>query len=277
MLKEAGEKAKIDVGREGRAEIHVPGICQTPEGEVLDLHQTLGADHFNRMVMDLVQRTFKVCDEALQSARMTAGDIDAVILVGGPTRLPVIRQSVRHYFQKDPMTGIDPDEVVALGAAIQARALMDRNAATAGPSSYLLDVTPLTLRVGTVGGWAEPVIAKNTPIPIEKAKAFTTSRDGQDRVRIRVYQGESKRADECEFLGEFEFTGFRIGYRGEVQIQVTFEIDSSGIVNVSAADVETGQKASTTIRLSSGLSEQDIQAAIDKNAEVVLAGHAGQA
>ncbi len=274
MLKEAGEKAKIDVGRDGRAEIHVPGICQTPEGQVLDLKQELGADQFNRMVMDLVQRTFKVCDEALQSARMTAGDIDAVILVGGPTRLPVIRQSVRHYFQKEPMTGIDPDEVVALGASIQARALLDRGAAAAGQASYLLDVTPLTLRVGTVGGWAEPIIARNTPIPIEKSKAFTTSRDGQDRVRIRVYQGESKRAEECEFLGEFEFTGFRIGYRGEVQIQVTFEIDSNGIVHVSAADTETGQKASTTIRLSSGLSEQDIQDAIDKNAEVVLAGHA---
>ena len=274
MLKEAGEKAKIDVGRDGQATIHVPGICQTPEGEVLDLQQALGADQFNRMVMDLVQRTFKVCDEALQSARLTAGDIDAVILVGGPTRLPVIRQSVRHYFQKEPMTGIDPDEVVALGASIQASALLNRDAAIAGQASYLLDVTPLTLRVGTVGGWAEPIIDKNTPIPIEKSKTFTTSRDGQDRVRIRVYQGESKRADECEFLGEFEFTGFRIGYRGEVQIQVTFEIDSNGIVNVSATDTETGQNASTTISLSSGLSEQDIQSAIDKNAEVVLAGHA---
>jgi len=274
MLKEAGEKAKIDVGRDGQASIHVPGICQTPEGEVLDLTQSLGMDQFNRMVMDLVQRTFKVCDEALQSARMTAGDIDAVILVGGPTRLPIIRQSVRHYFQKEPMTGIDPDEVVALGASIQASALLNRDAAVSGQASYLLDVTPLTLRVGTVGGWAEPIINKNTPIPIEKSKAFTTSRDGQDRVRIRVYQGESKRAEECEFLGEFEFTGFKIGYRGEVQIQVTFEIDSNGIVNVSAADTETGQKASTTINLSSGLSEQDIQSAMDKNAGVVLAGHA---
>ena len=274
MLKEASEQAKIDVGREGQARIHVPSICQSPEGKVLDLEQSLGADRFNQMVMDLVQRTFKVCDEALQSAKMTAGDVDAVILVGGPTRLPIIRQSVRHYFGKEALTDIDPDEVVSLGAAIQANALVHAGAGSAGPSSYLLDVTPLTLRVGTVGGFTEPVIAKNTPIPIEKAKAFTTSRDGQDRVRIRVYQGESKRAEECEFLGEFEFTGFRIGYRGEVQIQVTFEIDSSGIVNVSAADVETGQKASTTIRLSSGLSEQDIQAAIDKNAEVVLAGHA---
>ncbi|MEI6223841.1 MAG: Hsp70 family protein [Deltaproteobacteria bacterium] len=273
MLKEAGEKAKIDVGRDGQAVIKVEGICQTPEGQVLDLEQALGADQFNRMVMDLVQRTFKVCDEALQSARMTASDIDAVILVGAPTRLPIVRQSVRHYFQKEPMAGIDPDEVVAQGAAIQASALMNRGAASAGQASYLLDVTPLTLRVGTAGGWAEPIIDKNTPIPIEKSKTFTTSRDGQDRVRIRVYQGESKRADECEFLGEFEFSGFRIGYRGDVQIQVAFEIDSNGIVNVSATDTETRQKASTTIHLSSGLSENDLKNAIDKNAEVVLAGH----
>jgi molecular chaperone DnaK len=273
MLKEAGERAKIEVGRDGTAEIHVPGICQSPEGEVLDLKRTLGMDQFNKMVMDLVQRTFKVCDEALQSARMTAGDLDAVILVGGPTRLPIIRTSVRHYFQKEPMIGIDPDEVVALGASIQANALLDAGAAEAGQASYLLDVTPLTLRVGTVGGYAEPIIDKNTPIPIEKSKTFTTSRDGQDRVKIRVYQGESKRAEECELLGEFEFTGFRIGYRGEVQIQVTFEIDSNGIVNVSATDIETGQKTSTTISLSSGLSEQDIQAARTKNAGVELAGH----
>jgi molecular chaperone DnaK len=223
------------------------------------------------MVMDLVQRTFKVCDEALQSAKLTASDIDAVILVGGPTRLPIIRNSVRHYFQKDPMTGIDPDEVVALGAAIQGSALLNASAAEAGQASYLLDVTPLTLRVGTVGGFTEKIIDKNTPIPIEKSKTFTTSRDGQDRVKIRVYQGEASRAEECELLGEFEFTGFRIGYRGEVQIQVTFEIDSNGIVNVSATDLETGQKTSTTIGLSSGLSEADIQTAMVHNADIELA------
>ncbi len=271
MLKEASERAKIDVGRDGTAKIQVQGICQSPEGEVLDLVEAIDMEQFNRMVMDLVQRTFKVCDEALQSARLTAADIDAVILVGGPTRLPIIRSSVRHYFQKDPMTGIDPDEVVALGASIQANALLNARAADTGQASYLLDVTPLTLRVGTVGGFTEPIIDKNTPIPIEKSKTFTTSRDGQDRVRIRVYQGESKRAEECESLGEFEFAGFRIGYRGEVQIQVTFEIDPNGIVNVSATDLETGQKTSTTISLSSGLTEADIQAAMDKNAEMELA------
>ena len=271
MLKEAGERAKIEVGRDGTADIQVPGICQSPEGEVIDLVQHLSGDQFNRMVMDLVQRTFKVCDEALQSARLTAGDIDAVILVGGPTRLPIIRNSVRHYFQKEPMTGVDPDEVVALGASIQARALLSTTAAESGQASYLLDVTPLSLRVGTVGGFTEKIIEKNTPIPIEKSKTFTTSRDGQDRVRIRVHQGEDNRAEGCELLGEFEFTGFRIGYRGEVQIQVTFEIDSNGIVNVSATDLETGQKTSTTINLSSGLTEGDIQKAMDDNAAIELA------
>jgi molecular chaperone DnaK len=277
MLKEASERAKIDVGRDGTAQIHVPGICQTPEGEVLDLRQTLASDQFNRMVMDLVQRTFKVCDEALQSARLTAGDIGAVILVGGPTRLPIIRNSVRHYFQKDPLSDIDPDQVVALGASIQAAALLDTGAATKGQASYLLDVTPLSLRVGTVGGYAERIIEKNTPIPIERSKVFTTSRDGQDKVRIRVYQGESNRADGCELLGEFEFSGFRIGYRGEVQIQVTFEIDPNGIVNVSAADPESGQRASTTIHLSSGLSEADIEAARTKNEATELAVHGAAA
>jgi molecular chaperone DnaK len=172
------------------------------------------------------------------------------------------------------MTGIDPDQCVALGAAIQAHGLLNTAAATVGQASYLLDVTPLTLRVATVGGFTEKIIEKNTPIPIEKSKTFTTSRDGQDRVKIRVYQGESNKAEGCELLGEFEFTGFRIGYRGEVHIQVTFEIDSNGIVNVSATDVETGQKTSTTIGLSSGLSANELQQAIDHNAEMELA-HGG--
>jgi len=176
---------------------------------------------------------------------------------------------VRHYFQKDPMVGVDPDEVVALGAAIQASALLSAS----GAEHRLLDVTPLTLRIGTVGGFSEKIIEKNTPIPIEQSKTFTTSRDGQDKVKIRVYQGESNRADECEMLGEFEFSGFRIGYRGEVKIEVTFEIDTNGIVNVSATDLETGQRTSTTITLSSGLSEADIQASMEANRSVQLAGH----
>jgi len=236
----------------------------------MDLKQALGQDQFNRMVMDLVQRTFKVCDEALQSARMTAADVDAVILVGGPTRLPIIRNSVKHYFQKEPLEGINPDQVVAMGAALQAHALLDTSTET-----FLVDVTPLSLRIGTVGGYTEKIIEKNTPVPIDKSKTFTTSRDGQDKVKIRVYQGEVNKVDECELLGEFEFSGFRIGYRGEVKIEVTFEINTDGIVNVSAADLETGQKTSTTISLSSGLSESDIQQSIEATRITQLAGHRG--
>src|SRR5712692_592523 len=266
MLKEASERAKIDVGRDAVAKIKVEGICQDPTGKVMDLGATLTEAEFNRMVMDLVQRTFKVCDEALQSARMTAADLGAIILVGGPTRLPIIRTSVKHYFQKEPMAGIDPDEVVAMGAAIQAGSLME-----AKGDHYLLDVTPLTLRVGTVGGYTDKIIDKNTPIPIERSKSYTTNRDGQDKVKIRIYQGESNKASECELLGEFEFSGFRIAYRGEVRIEVTFEIDTNGIVHVTAADVETGQKTTTTIRLSSGLTEEMIRAAQAKTAATQLA------
>ncbi len=266
MLKEASERAKIDVGRDAVARIHVEGICQDPTGKVMDLNATLTEVEFNRMVMDLVQRTFKVCDEALQGARMTANELDAVILVGGPTRLPIVRTSVKHYFGREVMAGIDPDEVVAAGASIQATSLLDSKS-----EHYLLDVTPLTLRVGTVGGYTDKVIEKNTPIPIERSKSYTTNRDGQERVKIKVYQGESNKAAECELLGEFEFSGFRIAYRGEVRIEVTFEIDTNGIVNVTAADVETGQKTSCTIRLSSGLTDDMIIAAQQKNASTQLA------
>jgi molecular chaperone DnaK len=267
-LKEAAEKAKIDVGRDGVAQINCPSVCQDVNGKVLDLKQTLPQEQFNSMVMDLVQRTFKVCDEAMQGAKLTAADIDAVILVGGPTRLPVIRKSVRHYFQKEPLEGINPDQVVAMGAALQAHALLESSS-----KSYLVDVTPLSLRIGIVGGYTEIILDKNTPVPIEKSKTFTTSRDGQDRVKIRVYQGESNRSEECELLGEFEFSGFRIGYRGDVKIDVNFEINTDGIVQVAAKDLETGQKTSTTISLSSGLSEADIRRSIEANKAAKLAGH----
>ncbi len=269
MLKEAAERAKIECGQQGFADVNIPGICQDPGGQVMNLTARLTTELFNPMVMDLVQRTFKVCDEALQSARLTARDIDAVILVGGPTRLPIIRESVSHYFGREAMKGIDPDQVVSMGAALQASALLDANTST-----YLLDVTPLSLRIATVGGFTEKVLDKNTPVPIEQSKYFTTSRDGQDRVKIRVLQGEGSRVDECESLGEFEFSGFRVAGRGEVNIEVAFEIDTNGIVNVSATDSETGNKATTTINLSSGLSEAELAASVaaTKQTQIVRGG-----
>ncbi|MEL7369164.1 MAG: molecular chaperone DnaK [Myxococcota bacterium] len=265
-LKEAAEKAKIGLSEHEVVQIHIPLIYTDENGYSLDFSTTLSRAEFNQMVMDLVQRTFKVCDEALQSARITASDIDCVILVGGPTRLPLIRSSVRHYFQKQPMTDVDPDEVVAMGAAIQAHALLDNQ-----QSTYLLDVTPLTLRMATVGGYTEQIIEKNTPIPIDRTRCFTTASDQQERVRIKIYQGESNVAVDNELLGEFEFSGFRIAPRGEVTIEVTFEIDTDGIVNVSARDVETGAQASTTINLSSGLSEREVEDAMARNDELMVA------
>jgi molecular chaperone DnaK len=254
-VREAAEKAKIELTDKERVQIMVPGVVNH-QGRSLNVDVVLARAQFNQMVMDLVQRTFKVCDEALQSARMTPADVDGVILVGGPTRLPIIRNSVRHYFQREPNIDVDPDLVVAMGAAIQADALLDDTTAT-----FLLDVTPQTLRVGTVGGFTEAVIDKNTSIPIDRTRTFVTASDHQDRVKVKVFQGEGRKQAECELLGEFEFAGLRAAKRGEVKIEVTFEIDTDGIVNVSAVDVETGQRASTTITLSGGMSEAEIAAA----------------
>ena len=152
-----------------------------------------------------------------------------------------------------------------MGAAIQAHALLDSQ-----QSTFLLDVTPLTLRLGTVGGYTEKIIDKNTPIPIDRTRCFTTASDNQERVKIRVFQGESNKQDENTMLGEFEFSGFRVAPRGEVTIEVTFEIDTDGIVNVSARDVETGAQASTHINLSSGLSDHEVAAAAARNEELAV-------
>lgn len=262
-IKESAEQAKIELSQSENAHILVPLVYTDDQGFSYDLEAELKRAQFNQMCMDLVQRTFKVCDEALQSARLTAGDIDGVILVGGPTRLPVIRNSVRHYFQREPNAEIDPDVVVSLGAAIQANALLDESTST-----FLLDVTPMTLRIGTVGGYSEAIIDKNTPIPIDRTRTFTTVRDGQDRVVVKIYQGESRRVDDCTMLGQFEFSGFSQGARGEVKIEVTFEIDTDGIVNVSARDLASGVEASTAISLSSGLSENDINQSIARQEQM---------
>lgn len=265
-LKEAAENAKIELATQDAARLYIPMIYEDGQGYAFDLDMELTRPAFNQMVMDLVQKTFKVCDEAMQSARLTAADIDGVSLVGGPTRLPIIRNSVRHYFQREPNVDVDPDLVVALGAAIQADALLDETTST-----FLLDVTPQTLRLGTVGGYTEPIIERNTSIPIDRTRTFVTARDNQDQVKVRIYQGEAREADQCELLGEFEFTGLRPAPRGQVKIEVTFEIDTDGIVNVFARDTETGQQASTTITLTGGMSEAEIAAAAERNAAVRLA------
>jgi molecular chaperone DnaK len=254
-LKDSAERAKKALSVADEVEVRIPGIvARSAASPALSIERRLRAPELAALVQDLIQRTFKVCDEALHQAGVVARDLDGVILVGGPTRLPFVRAAVRDYFQQEPKAGVDPDQVVALGAAIQAGTLVDST-----QEAFLLDVTPLSLRIGVVGGLAETVIERNTPVPIEQTRAFTTTQDGQQKVRIRVYQGESREASQNELLGEFEFGGFRKADRGGVWIDVTFEINADGIVEVTARDRETGREASTRITLSSGLSERELE------------------
>jgi molecular chaperone DnaK (HSP70) len=258
-LKVAAETAKKGLSMDDEVEIRIPDVILGPDGNPRSVERQLGTQEFTALVMDLIQRTFKVCDEALQHAGLLARDVDGVILVGGPTRLPVIRNAVREYFGKEPKTDVDPDEVVAMGAALHAASLVSQ-----GGDAYLLDVTPLSLQIGVAGGLSETVIERNTPVPIEQTRTFTTFRDHQESVTIRVYQGESRESSDNELLGQFEFSGFDKGRRGEVEIDVTFEINTDGIVNVTARDRATGEEASTRITLSSGLSESEMQAILDR-------------
>ncbi|MFL2936717.1 MAG: Hsp70 family protein [Myxococcota bacterium] len=260
-LKRAAEEAKNALSEEEETRIQIPDLLDDPAKGMLSIERTLARSEFDALVADLIQRTFKVCDEALQQAHLTVRDLDGVILVGGPTRLPVIQNAVRSYFQQDPRSDVDPDEVVAVGAAIHAASLLS----TAVPESVLLDITPLDLRVGVVGGLTEPIVERSTPVPIEQTRRFTTSSDFQESVIIRVYQGDHREAEENEMLGQFEFSGFPSARRGEVSIDVTFEIDSDGIVQVTAADPATGKAASTTLTLTSGLSGQELEKIMEAN------------
>ncbi len=254
-LKLAAESAKKGLSVDEEVEIRIPDIATLSDGHSVSLERRLNRAEYASLVMDLIQRTFKVCDEAIQQANLTVRDLDGVILVGGPTRLSLVRDAVRDYFQQEPREDVDPDQVVAMGAALHAGSLVSPE-----QESFLLDVTPLSLRIGVAGGLAETVIDRNTPVPIEQTRTFTTVRDYQKTVKIRVYQGESRRAEDNELLGEFEFSGFKHARRGEVRIDVGFEINSDGIVNVLARDPDTGQKASTRLTLSSGLSDEEMRA-----------------
>lgn len=252
-LKAAAEQAKIELSSRDPAQIKIPGLARIDD-EPIGIEYELTREQFSQLTRDLIFRTFKVCDEALQEAGLTVRDLDGVILVGGPTRLPSIRGAVKEYFQREPEVDINPDEVVALGAAIHANSLV-----TTADQSCLLDVTPLSLRLGIAGGMTETIIHRNSPIPIDHTRIFTTAQDDQAAVSVRIYQGESREADGNTALGEFQFSGYQPGPRGQVQIEVQFAISTEGIVKVSARDPKTGAAHSATVSMSSGLSEQEIQ------------------
>ncbi|MEM1008835.1 MAG: Hsp70 family protein, partial [Myxococcota bacterium] len=259
-LRETCEQAKKLLSDHPEVLVSIPDLQIPGTSKTMNLEYVLSQDEFHSLVNDLVRRTFIVCDEAMKAARCSPQDLDGVIMVGGSTRMPIVREAVGHYFGKVPDASLNPDEVISLGAAIHAQMLIDSGAGERGmASAHLLDVTPLSLRIGTVGGYTEVLIERNTPIPIERSKVFTTVRDGQDCVKIRIYQGESKREEYNVMLGCFDFTGLPLAARGKVKIEVSFRLDASGIVHVTAKDLDTGKQQRVSVELSSALSEEEVE------------------
>ncbi len=263
-LKEAAEKAKIELSSTASTEINLPFITARMEGgstTPLHLVETVTRADLEKMVADLIERTKAPMKKALDDAGLKAADVDEVVLVGGMTRMPKVRDAVKEFFGKEPHTGVNPDEVVAMGAAIQAGVLQGDV-----KDVLLLDVTPLSLGIETLGGVMTRMIDRNTTIPTKKAQVYSTADDNQQAVTIRVFQGEREMAADNKLLGQFDLVGIPSAPRGVPQIEVTFDIDANGIVNVSARDKGTGKEQQIRIQASGGLSDSDIDQMV-KDAE----------
>ena len=270
-LKDAAEKAKCELSGQMDAEINLPFIISSGGNEALHLRRSLTRAKFEELVEDLVQRTIDICDATLEEAGLERDELEEVILVGGMTRVPRIQAAVSEFFGRDPCKNVHPDEVVALGAAIQGEALVgDKH------EMILLDVTPHTLGIMIVGGLVEDLIPQNTTVPTSRSKIFTTIRDHQTAVKILVLQGESERAEENELLGEFVLTGLRRAARGEVEIEVSFEINADGIVSVAAKDLETGQEQSITVTASSGLTAEEVKRMAEESEDYLVERRASE-
>jgi molecular chaperone DnaK len=256
-LKEAAEKAKIELSSAATTEINQPFITARMEGGTttpLHLVETISRADLEKLVDDLIERTMEPCKKALKDAGIEAKDVADVVLVGGMTRMPRVRERVKEFFGREPHTGVNPDEVVAMGAAIQAGVLQGDV-----KDVLLLDVTPLSLGIETLGGVFTRMIDRNTTIPTKKSQVFSTAEDNQNAVTIRVFQGEREMAADNKILGQFDLVGIPPAPRGVPQIEVTFDIDANGIVNVSAKDKGTGKEQQIRIQASGGLSDTDIE------------------
>ena len=252
-LKEAAEKAKIELSSTVQTEINLPYITADASGPKHLVH-TLTRAKFEQLADSLIKRTIEPCKSALKNAKLKVSDIDEIILVGGSTRIPAVQDAVKKFFGKDPSKGVNPDEVVALGAAIQGGVLAgDIN------DVVLLDVTPLSLGIETMGGIFTKLIDSNTTIPTKKSQIFSTAVDNQPSVEIHVLQGERPMANDNRTIGRFHLDGIPPAMRGTPQIEVVFDIDANGIINVSAIDKATNKKQSIRIESSSGLSKEEIE------------------
>jgi molecular chaperone DnaK len=259
-LKEAAEKAKIELSSSDQTEINLPYITADSSGPKHFVHKITRAK-LESLVESLVERTLSPLKMALEDAKLSVSDIDEILLVGGQTRMPMVQQKVKAFFGKEPRKDLNPDEAVAVGAAIQGSVLSGETT-----DVLLLDVTPLTLGIETLGGIATPLIEKNTTIPTQKSQVFSTAEDNQSAVTVHVIQGERKQAAQNKSLGQFNLADIPPAARGTPQIEVSFDLDANGILNVAAKDKNTGKEQSIIIKASSGLSDEDIEKMV-KDAE----------
>ena len=252
-MREAAENTKIELSSTQQATINLPYLTANQSGPK-HLNLVLTRAKFENLVRDLIDRTLKPCENCIRDANIAKDKINDVLLVGGMTRVPKVQETVRKFFGKEPNKGVNPDEAVAIGAAIQGAVL------TGGVKDMvLLDVTPLSLGIETLGGVFTRLIQRNTTVPTKKSQTFSTAADNQTQVNIKVLQGERDMAHDNKLLGEFELTGIPMAPRGVPQIEVTFDIDANGIMHVSAKDKQTGKQQAITIKSSGGLNESDIQ------------------